>query len=244
MRSAPMLRPDLAMQQRQTGLAVPLPPRQKSTSSGARNFIAISLSAAVIGFALYQISDQWKAMNDGSGKAAASPEETFAPAQMSAGVAAPSTPASDGDARQRTASFDGNRLDMRPSFAGEARTAPARAETNRQAALDRDIAEAAQVMARGEPKRGEATPVAGDEGMEQIMLRRGHDMVKNGRVESARLLFEHLAEQKSALGAFALAQTFDVKFLKERGITDVVPDQKLAAEWYQRAAELTMASVR
>lgn len=248
MRSAPMLRPDLAMQ-RQPSLAVAPPPQQK-TSSGARNFLAISLSAAVIGFALYQIGLQWKEMNDGpeASHSAAGAPENFAAALTGAGTGVRNVAATENDARQRT--FDGNRIDLRPSFAGETGT-PARGESDRQASLDRDIAEAATLMSRGEPKAASpsvqptaAPAAASEEGMEQVMLRRGHDMMKTGRIESARLLFEHLAEQKSALGAFALAQTYDPKFLEERGITKVAPDQKLAAEWYQRAAELTMAGAR
>lgn len=248
MRSAPMLRPDLAMQ-RQQQLAVPLPPQQKP-ASGARNFLAISLSAAVIGFALYQVGLQWQEMNDvqqSAGASVVTSPESVATLLASGGIR--NTAATVDEARQRAA-FDGNRINLGSSAAGAAGTVPVRAATEQQASLDRDIAEASKLMASGNPRLKE-TAAAGssgasgaDEGMEQTMLRRGHDMVKNGRVESARLVFEHLAGQKSALGAFALAQTYDPKFLDERGIRDVAPNQALAAEWYQRAAELTMATVR
>jgi hypothetical protein len=253
MRSAPMLRPDLAMK-RHPSLAVPTPPQQQQkTSSGARNFLAISLSAAVIGFAFYQIGDQWKEINDGPKAANSSadvPDSFAAVVAGGSGIRVDTTPPPPTRAQPRT-EFEGNRINLRPSFAGEAGTAPARSGIGTEDTLDRDIAEAAKLISKAEPKRIEAAAVAttpavavSEDGMEQTMLRRGHDMVKQGRVESARLLFEHLAEQKSALGAFALAQTYDSKFLTERGISSVTPDQTLAAEWYQRAAELTMAGTR
>jgi hypothetical protein len=245
-RSAPMLRPDLAMQ-RQVGL--PLPPPKKR-ASGARNFLAVSLSAAVIGFAIYQISGQWESVSSGPEAADATTDipENFAGAVAGGSGIRVETPAPTSGRQPRT-EFEGNRINLRPSYADEPGTAPAAAQTKRATALDRDIAEAAQLFAQSGQKQREAVPTAAPaatttEGMEQIMLRRGHDMMKQGRVESARLIFEHLAGQNSALGAFALAETYDAKHLRERGITDATPDQKLAARWYQRAAELTMAATR
>jgi hypothetical protein len=247
-RSAPMLRPDLAMQ-RQVGLPLP-PPKKKA--SGARNFLAVSLSTAVIGFAIYQIGGQWEDMSNGPEAANSSADipESFTAVVASGSGIRVSTPDRPSAGQPRT-EFEGNRINLRPSFAEEAGTppVPAPAHTKRETALDRDIAEAAQLFAQGSPKQRAAVPTAAPaatttEGMEQIMLRRGHDMMKQGRVESARLIFEHLAGQNSALGAFALAETYDAKHLRERGITDATPDQKLAAQWYQRAAELTMAATR
>ena len=70
------------------------------------------------------------------------------------------------------------------------------------------------------------------------MLRRARELMERGHVSGARLIFEHLATRQSALGAFALAQTYDEKFLKTLRVKGSEPDQKLAAKWYRRAAEL------
>jgi hypothetical protein len=235
-RSAPMLRPDMAMHQQP--LVLP-PAAQKKSGSGARNLLAISLSAAVIGFAFYQLGNQWSEFNGGQQVDVSPPAfEQSATIPMPA----PSPKSIDrieGGERSR-AEFEGNRLDLRPSFATEASPQPTRANREQLAALSEDIEQAAKLMAREEAKSARASGQSG-EGTEQTMLRRGHDMVQQGRVESARLVFEHLAQQKSALGAFALAQTYDARFLQERGIRDVSPDPALAAQWYQKAAELTVA---
>jgi TPR repeat protein len=62
--------------------------------------------------------------------------------------------------------------------------------------------------------------------------------MERGHISGARLIFEHLALRQSALGAFALAQTYDEKFLKGFFVKGLEPDPTLAAKWYRRAAEL------
>jgi hypothetical protein len=236
-RSAPMLRPDMAMHQQP--LILP-PSAQKKSGSGARNLLAISLSAAVIGFAFYQLGNQWSEINSGQQADVSPPAlEQFGTIPAPA-LSAKSTDRIGSGERSR-AEFEGNRLDLRPSFATEANPQPTRANREQLAALSEDIEQAAKLMARQEASQPVRASGQSAEGTEQTMLRRGHDMVQQGRVESARLVFEHLAEQKSALGAFALAQTYDARFLQERGIRDVSPDPALAAQWYQKAAELTVA---
>ncbi|NJM35350.1 MAG: hypothetical protein HC850_12310 [Rhodomicrobium sp.] len=72
------------------------------------------------------------------------------------------------------------------------------------------------------------------------MLRRGRELIEKGHISGARMIFEHLAEEKSALGAFALGQTYDARYLA--GIPAAKgadADEALAAKWYQRAAELS-----
>jgi hypothetical protein len=82
----------------------------------------------------------------------------------------------------------------------------------------------------------EPSAISGSE--EQAMLRRARELMERGHITGARLIFEHLALQQSALGAFALAQTYDEKFLSTFFVKGLQPDQKLAGKWYRRAAEL------
>jgi hypothetical protein len=135
------------------------------------------------------------------------------------------------EAGQR-AQFAGKGIDLRPSLADDGASA--------EAPLERGIRDAARLISDADGNKAGA--VGGDSSSaEQTMLRRGHQMIDQGHIAGARLVFEHLAEQNSALGAFALAQTYDPSFLASRRIESAQPDETLAARWYQRAAQLTDA---
>jgi hypothetical protein len=73
---------------------------------------------------------------------------------------------------------------------------------------------------------------------EEKLLQRASGLMKRGDVTGARLLFEHLAFRGSALGAFALAQSYDAKYLEKLYVRGLAADQKQADYWYRRAAEL------
>lgn len=79
-------------------------------------------------------------------------------------------------------------------------------------------------------------PLSGTE--EESLLQRASGLMKRGDVTGARLLFEHLAYRGSALGAFALAQSYDPRYLKKIYVRGLTADQKQADFWYRRAAEL------
>jgi hypothetical protein len=73
---------------------------------------------------------------------------------------------------------------------------------------------------------------------EKVMLTNGWGFVGNGNLASARFIFEDLAAKGSGAGAFALAQTYDPKFLKT--VVVVGPQQanvEEARKWYRVAAE-------
>lgn len=196
--------------------------QQKARGSGARNLLAISLSAVVIGIAFYQIGNEWKKVN-GIDSAQEIPEQ-FAPA-----VAAIS--------REPISETERTSLGLRPSTAperdsGQADAAPVKAQASLLASEPARIEDASA---------GGAGPNTASmlEDTEQAMLKRGHEMIQQGHVSGARIIFEHLAGQSSPLGAFALAQSYDARFLRENNVTGTAPDEALAAKWYQRAAELT-----
>jgi hypothetical protein len=73
---------------------------------------------------------------------------------------------------------------------------------------------------------------------ENKLLARANDLMQRGDITGARLLFEHLAFRGSALGAFALAQSYDPKHLQKLYVRGLTPDQKQADYWYRKAAEL------
>ena len=223
----------------------------KRASSGGRNILAISVSAAVVGLAFQQISTQWNNSRISNGVSAV-PEATTSPASVL--YAAGSTnDAQTGYGVQP--GDDPQSLQLRPSLTEET-PPPGAGVTQEQDAFLKEVEQAASVIA-AQPKGVEAsrtpvTPVSAplrDTGRgadvtgvsgadEQSMLRRARELMERGHISGARLIFEHLASQQSALGAFALAQTYDEKFLKTISVQGMSPDPQLAAKWYGRAAEL------
>jgi hypothetical protein len=229
---------------------VPAAP-QKRTSSGARNILAISLSAAVVGIALQQIGTQW---NDGRDVSATEPETSTA-ALLYAGTRTSESRSAYG-VEPREA--DAKPLDMRPSLTEDAPSLDTGTLKERDDFM-KEIEEASNILrskdAAQKRKDGSSVtpvvaPIARGSGTtdlepsaisgteEQAMLRRARELMERGHITGARLIFEHLALQQSALGAFALAQTYDEKFLGTFFVKGLQPDQKLAAKWYRRAAEL------
>ena len=219
----------------------------KRASTGGRNILAISLSAAVVGLAFQQISSQWNESRISSGVSAV-PEATTSSASVlySGG--------STNDAQWGYGvqpSDDAQSSQLRSSLSDE--TPPLSAGgTQERDAFTKEIEQAASLLAsqpkraapvtpvsaplRDNPRDLDANAISGAD--EQSMLRRARELMERGHISGARLIFEHLALQQSALGAFALAQTYDEKFLKTLSVAGMEPDPKLAAKWYRRAAEL------
>jgi TPR repeat protein len=84
-----------------------------------------------------------------------------------------------------------------------------------------------------------SAPLAGlARGAEEQLFQRAAGLMKRGDVTGARLLFEHLARAGSAVGAFALAQSYDAGYLQKMNVRGLTPDQQRADYWYRRAAEL------
>jgi hypothetical protein len=70
------------------------------------------------------------------------------------------------------------------------------------------------------------------------LIKRGKDLLDNGDLSAARLLFRRAAEAGSAEGALMLGSTFDPVVLQRLGAIGARPDLVKARQWYQRAAEL------
>jgi len=80
--------------------------------------------------------------------------------------------------------------------------------------------------------------------MEATLLTRGIELMKQGNVSAARLVFEKLATRGSANGALALAQTYDPAFVPTSAASAISPDVSKALEWYQRASDLGSRQAR
>lgn len=76
------------------------------------------------------------------------------------------------------------------------------------------------------------------ESQEISMLSRGGSLLDNGDISGARLLFEYLAQQGSALGAVAYAKTYDPNLFEKGYVKGPLPSADEALKWYGRAVEL------
>jgi hypothetical protein len=77
---------------------------------------------------------------------------------------------------------------------------------------------------------------------EQKTLAEGGQLMKNGDIAAARLLFEDLAIQGSAKGAFAMGQSYDPKVLAGLAVQGLAPDPEKARQWYEKARQLKFIS--
>ena len=79
---------------------------------------------------------------------------------------------------------------------------------------------------------------------EAVMLARGKDVLLQGGIAAARIIFEELAAHGSAAGALALAQSYDPAYAVKSAASAPAPDIAEARRWYERAAELGNADAR
>lgn len=210
----------------QTAPPVREPQPKSARPSGARNFIALSLSLAVVGFAAQQLGERLP-------QAGSAPDE--ASTAQNAGIAFAS--AGNGEDAEPIIRASGNRLDLRPTLASQAdspseQLAAAKATT----AAPVNTANLATVL----PDVPEGALEDGEN--EALVLNRGRDILERGHISGARLIFEYLADRGSALGAFALAQTYDTKFISKNNLPADAADEALATKWYRQAAEITNAA--
>jgi len=85
-----------------------------------------------------------------------------------------------------------------------------------------------------------AGPALGPEARERALrlVRKGDEQLAEGGIAQARLLYERAAEDGLALGAMALAATYDAVELERLGARGLKPDREAARRWYERAREL------
>jgi hypothetical protein len=83
-------------------------------------------------------------------------------------------------------------------------------------------------VAKPQPRQHDAAEIA-------QMLKKGDELMTNGDVAAARLMYQRAAEAGEATAAFALAETYDPLILAKGGIP---PDVALAQTWYRKARDL------
>jgi TPR repeat protein len=70
------------------------------------------------------------------------------------------------------------------------------------------------------------------------LYRRGEQLVTQGEIAAARLVFARAAEAGDARSALALGASYDPDVLRKLGVLGVVADAALAREWYTKASGL------
>src|SRR5215831_5864093 len=88
------------------------------------------------------------------------------------------------------------------------------------------------VPAKSEPRQHDASDIT-------EMMRSGAELMANGDVSGARLMYRRLAKEGEALAALALAETYDPPTLRKSNIKRAItPDVALAQSWYEKAKAL------
>jgi hypothetical protein len=70
------------------------------------------------------------------------------------------------------------------------------------------------------------------------LVKKGNEQLAEGGIAQARLLYERAADAGLALGAMAMAATYDAVELQRLGVRGLKPDGELARKWYERARQL------
>lgn len=100
------------------------------------------------------------------------------------------------------------------------------------------LKDAAAPEAPSDQPRDQLADQPADQPNASLLISYGHDYMARADVSAARLLYRRAADGGSALGAAALAASFDPVALDQRGLRGVRPDPEAALYWYRVAATL------
>lgn len=79
---------------------------------------------------------------------------------------------------------------------------------------------------------------------ETELLKRGEELLRQGGIAAARIIFEELAQKSSSKGALALARSYDPAYIPNSRTSAVTPDLNKALAWYRRADQLGSAEAK
>jgi hypothetical protein len=100
---------------------------------------------------------------------------------------------------------------------------------------------ARQVQAAVPPPQVQAAvspPAPPDREEIAALYRRGEELIQQGNIVAARLVFARAAESGDARSALALGATYDPDALRNHGVVGLVANVDLARQWYAKAAKL------
>ncbi len=79
---------------------------------------------------------------------------------------------------------------------------------------------------------------------EQMLMSRADATFKKGDVSGARVIYEYLAMQGSAVAAIAMGETYDPLVLNKLVVKGLAPDAAKARQWYEKAEQLGSGDAR
>jgi hypothetical protein len=71
------------------------------------------------------------------------------------------------------------------------------------------------------------------------LLNRGHELLLQGDIATARLLFRRVVAMGDSRGAKGMGMTYDPKVYVKLPVAGLAPDPALAEAWYLKAKELS-----
>jgi hypothetical protein len=86
------------------------------------------------------------------------------------------------------------------------------------------------------PSEAQLSPEAHERALR--LVKKGNEQLAEGGIAQARLLYERAAAAGLALGAMAMAATYDAVELERLGVRGLKPDPEEARKWYERARQL------
>lgn len=101
-------------------------------------------------------------------------------------------------------------------------------------------ATALRVVPTQRPEDAQPVPQLTTEARERALrlVKKGDEQLTEGGIAQARLLYERAATAGLALGAMAMAATYDPAELSRLGVLGLKPDRETARRWYERARQL------
>jgi hypothetical protein len=79
---------------------------------------------------------------------------------------------------------------------------------------------------------------------EQMLMSRADASFKKGDVSGARVIYEYLAMQGSAMAAIAMGESYDPLVLNKLVVMGLAPDAAKARQWYEKAEQLGSGDAR
>jgi hypothetical protein len=118
--------------------------------------------------------------------------------------------------------------------------APVRVQTVKTVAVTPDVVPAPDPTTAPVPTEAPRAQALRPLDREEVamLFKRGEQMVDDGDIAAARLMFARAVEAGDARAALALGATFDPLVLKHLGVLGVPADVEQARHWYGRAAQL------
>lgn len=104
------------------------------------------------------------------------------------------------------------------------------------AGVNKDLAQTGSSQS-SEPEQTAAIPRL-NEAEETHLLQRANQLLKDGNIAAARMIYEDLASRGSASAAFSMGRSFDPESFKTIIVVGLKPDIEQARKWYEMAQKL------